>query len=28
VVDGLKPSEIDDLIESARELFKNPPLKK
>jgi protein SCO1/2 len=28
VVDGLKPSEINDLIESTRELLKNPPLKK
>lgn len=28
VVDGLKPSEVDELITSARDLFKNPPLKK
>lgn len=28
IVDGLKPSEIDDLIASARDLLKNPPFKK
>lgn len=28
VIDGLKPSEVNELIESARNLLKNPPLKK
>jgi len=28
VVDGLKPSEVDDLIGSVRDLLKNPPIKK